>query len=237
MSSSSSEINLGIIPARGGSKGIKKKNIRLFCGAPLINYSIDSARNSNLDCFLVSTDSDEIAEIARLAGAPPPFMRPEELARDDTNIIPVLQHCVLQYEAETNTRISNVFLLQPTSPWRTVDHINDAIDLMKNNDIDSVCSVVDAAGIHPLKMKKIHDGLLTDFVETGLENPSRQSLPQVFNVNGCVYAVRREILIKQGSLKGARQKALIMGAETAISIDTDLDFRICEFLFQNAKVT
>ena len=224
--------HLGIIPARGGSKGVPLKNIKMFCGEPLIFHSIRSARESKLDDFFVSTDCEQIANIAAELDARPDFMRPSHLAEDSTNIISVLQHVVEEYENSKNAIVSNIYLLQPTSPWREARHIDEAIALMVKEGTDSVCSVVDASGIHPFKMKKIQSGLLSDFIETGLENPSRQSLPQVYNVNGCVYAVRREVLMTQSSLKGNVQKPLLMGPESAISIDTMLDFQICEFLFR-----
>lgn len=228
--------HLGIIPARGGSKGLPKKNIRSFCGEPLICHSIRSAKNSNLNDVFVSTDCKEIANIAAKLNSRPDFLRPTELAQDSTNIIPVLKDVVAKYEACRNASVENVYLLQPTSPWRETHHINEAINLMEEKEIESVCSVVDAAGIHPFKMKKIQSGQLVDFIETGLENPSRQSLPQVYNVNGCIYAVRKEVLVKKDSLKGKSQIPIVMGPETSISIDTELDFEICEFLFKRYRI-
>ena len=209
-----------------------RKNVRSFCGKPLISISILEAQRSDLDAFFVSTEDDEIASIAAEYGAPVPFMRPQELAGDKANIIPVLIDCVKRFENIHGKLVGNVFLLQPTSPLRRHQDINKAIEILEDQNIDSVCSVVEASGIHPFKMKRIDDGLLSDFIETGLENPDRNSLPKVYNVNGCVYAVRRNVLMERKTLKGGKQRPLVMDEMTSVSIDTELDFEICETLYR-----
>jgi CMP-N,N'-diacetyllegionaminic acid synthase len=229
--------HFGVIPARGGSKGVPKKNIREFCGKPLIAHTIECAMNSGLCAYFVSTDSPEIAEVCDQFGAKPDFIRPKNLAQDSTNIIPVLQEVVKTYEKLRDVVIENVYLLQPTSPLRTSDDIDHAIDILNGTVGDSVCSVVDASGVHPFKMKRIANGFLQDFIETGLENPARQNLPRVYNVNGSIYAVRKNILMRENSLKGEKQIPFLMDEETAISIDSQVDFEICEFLFKRKNKT
>ena len=147
---------LGVIPARGGSKGIKNKNIKELNGRPLINYTIEAAKNSaNLDDFIVTTDSEKIATICRNAGANVPFKRPDDLATDTALAMDTIKHAVLKYEELKSINVDIVVMLQPTSPLRKSEHIDDAISKFKESGFDSSISVVNIDASHPLKMKKL----------------------------------------------------------------------------------
>ncbi len=227
---------LGVIPARGGSKGIKNKNIKHLNGKPLINYSIDAAKNADsLDDFIVSTDSDEIAAISKIAGASVPFKRPSELATDTALAMDTIKHAVLKYEEITNINVDIVVMLQPTSPLRTPEHINQAISNFKRSDCDSCMSVVNTETSHPLKMKRIVGNELVDFIETGLENPPRQSLPNIHIVNGALYIVKKDILIKNRSFKGQKCLPFEMRKLDSVNIDDELDFLLAEQILIKMK--
>src|SRR5690606_35310248 len=132
---------LGIIPARGGSKGVPGKNIRPLNGKPLIVYTIEAALASRLTDVIVSTDDDAIANVAREAGANVPFRRPAELSGDSARSIPVAQHALKFMEEVNNTVYDAIMLLQPTAPFRTVEDINCALDILEATGADSVISV------------------------------------------------------------------------------------------------
>lgn len=223
---------LGVIPARGGSKGVPHKNIRPLAGKPLIVHTIEAARASRLSKVIVSTDDESIAEVARRAGALVPFVRPADLASDSAKSMDVAIHALKTMEAEDAIQYDAVMLLQPTTPFRSVEDINNAIDkLSVNPEADSVISVVDVEGHHPARMKYIEDGRLVDppFVEA-YENQNRQELRPMFIRNGAVYLTRRETLL-QRSYKGKVSLALIMPGELSINIDTLRDFDLAEWTY------
>lgn len=223
---------LGVIPARGGSKGVPHKNIRPLAGKPLIVHTIEAARASRLSRVIVSTDDESIAEVARRAGALVPFVRPADLASDSAKSMDVAIHALKTMEAEDAIQYDAVMLLQPTTPFRSVEDINNAIDKLSGNpEADSVISVVDVEGHHPARMKYIEDGRLVDppFVEA-YENQNRQELRPMFIRNGAVYLTRRETLL-QRSYKGKVSLALIMPGELSINIDTLRDFDLAEWTY------
>lgn len=223
---------LGVIPARGGSKGVPHKNIRPLAGKPLIVHTIEAARASRLSKVIVSTDDESIAEVARRAGALVPFVRPADLASDSAKSMDVAIHALKTMEAEDAIQYDAVMLLQPTTPFRSVEDINNAIDKLSGNpEADSVISVVDVEGHHPARMKYIEDGRLVDppFVEA-YENQNRQELRPMFIRNGAVYLTRRETLL-QRSYKGKVSLALIMPGELSINIDTLRDFDLAEWTY------
>ena len=147
---------LGVIPARGGSKGIPKKNITDLCGRPLISYTINAAKKSKyLTDLIITTDSKEIAAVAEAFGGHVPFIRPKELSEDSTPSAPVVAHAVEFMEAEKKIRYDAVMLLQPTTPLRNTADIDTAIKLWVSERVDSVVSVVSVDAEHPLRMKRI----------------------------------------------------------------------------------
>lgn len=229
---------IGIITARGGSKGIPRKNICKLHGKPLIEYTIKAAQ-SVADCFhrvIVSTDDEEIANVCRSAGAEVPFLRPSYLARDDTPTLPVLQHALSYVEHDGAFRTDWIMVLQPTSPLRTGKDITAAIRLAQVGDCDMVVSVRKANDYHPYKMKKIDEsGYLEPFITGCVEPARRQDLaPDTYRRNGAIYLIRRDVLVERNRLYGDRIKAYIMPDERSVDIDTQVDFRLAEIFLSMA---
>jgi CMP-N,N'-diacetyllegionaminic acid synthase len=229
---------LGIIPARGGSKGVPRKNIRLLGGRPLIEWSIESALAARdvLTRIIVSTDDAEIASLARSAGAEVPFMRPVELSGDKAPTLPVLQHTVAFAEHEEGQTYDLVMLLQPTAPFRTAQDIRDAVKIAVNYDCDSVISVVQVFAMHPILMKRIEGGRLVPFCIEEREGTRRQDYsPSAFMRNGAIYLTRRQLIIEQGTIWGTHIRPLVMPEERSASIDSELDFAVCEVLYNRRE--
>jgi len=221
---------LGIVTARGGSKGLPRKNIAPVLGRPLLAYTAEAALASRrLTRVVLSTDDEEIARVGRNCGLEVPFMRPPELARDDTPTLPVLQDVVRRLEA-AGQRYDAVFTLQPTNPLRRAEDIDGAVELMEKTGADSVISFVDVGGKHPARMKFIEpDGRVVDppFAEA-MEGQRRQDLPRLYLREGSVYLTRRDVLMEQNSLKGSNCRAWIVPPERALNIDTPLDLFFVE---------
>jgi len=215
---------LGIIPARGGSKAIPRKNLVFLGGKPLLAWTCESATQSNLDRVIVSTDDHEIAELASSHGVEVPFLRPSELSGDLSLTIDAVLHAM----RNINEGFDAVMVLQPTSPFRTTQDINECISLLEESKADSVISVVDVGGHHPARMKYLNQGLLVDppFVESR-ENQPRQELQPMYIRNGAVYLTRTETL-QQGSFKGSRSAAHIMPVDRSINIDEPFDLIVAE---------
>lgn len=218
---------LGIIPARGGSKGIHRKNIKLLGNKPLIAYTIEAGKKSKIDELIVSTDDDEIAELSKKLGVKVPFLRPKGLSNDFSNSIDVAIHGLNEMEKITNSFFDYVIYLQPTTPFRNSRDINNCLDIInENKNINSVISVVSVGSYHPARMKYIEKNLLIDpdFCETK-ENQNRQELIPMFIRNGAIYLTKRETLLSR-SFKGVSSYAYEMPHLRSINIDThhDLDY-------------
>lgn len=226
---------LGIIPARGGSKGLPGKNIKLLNGLPLIAYTIKEALNSRLEECIVSTDSEEIANLSKSYGANVPFIRPDEIATDIASSIDVVLHAINFMKENKKKEYDAIMLLQPTTPFRDSEDINKAIDLLTNSEADSVISVTNVGGTHPARMKFIVDGNLIDppFVEE-FEGQNRQELKPMFIRNGGIYLTKIETIIK-GSFKGDVSKAFIMPEKKSVNIDNIDDFEFAEWLISKNR--
>lgn len=223
---------LGIIPARGGSKGVPGKNIKMLAGKPLIVHTIEAALSSELTKVIVTTDDGEITSVAKGAGAEVPFTRPAELASDTAKSLEVAIHALQTMEI-IDGNYDAVMLLQPTTPFRTMEDINAAIHLLnKNPDADSVISVVDVQGHHPARMKYLQEGKLIDppFAEV-YENQNRQELRPMYIRNGAIYLTKRNILLGN-SYKGKNCMGLLMPQERSINIDTLQDFKYAEWIHE-----
>jgi CMP-N-acetylneuraminic acid synthetase len=203
-------------------------------GRPLLAYTADAAMSARrLNRVVLSTDDPEIARAGGDCGVEVPFLRPPELAADDTPTVPVLQDAVRRLEAGGG-RCDAVFLLQPTNPLRTPDDIDGAIELLERTGADSVISFVDAGERHPARMKMIDEtGRVLDppFAEP-FEGMPRQHLPRLFLREGSVYLTRRDVLMEQGSLKGRDCRAWLIPEERAWNIDSPFDLFIVEQMFK-----
>jgi CMP-N-acetylneuraminic acid synthetase len=228
---------LGVITARGGSKGIPRKNIRPVCGKPLIAYSIETALQvrDRLYRIIVSTDDAEIADISRQYGAEVPFMRPPELAADKTPTLPVLQHAVRFVEEQNKVRLDWVLLLQPTSPLRTKDDILATLELAQLSGCDSVISVVQTP-IHPLFMKRIENSQLLSFSEMLVEKEGtrrQDAQPPAYVRNGAIYLTRRDVLMERNSIWGEFIRPYVMPPERSVNVDSELDLQLAELMLQS----
>ncbi len=224
---------LGLIPARGGSKEVPRKNIRPLAGKPLIVYTIEAALQSQHRLrVVVSTDDQAIAETARAAGADAPFLRPPELARDETPMLPVLQHAIKYLKQEEGYYPNMVILLQPTSPLRTTEHIDQAIELFletRANSVVSLCKVEHS----PYWMKIIDvEGRVSSFVKSNKEYIRRQDLPKVYRLNGAIFVTEPDIIMNEGRVLGDDTRAYIMEPEDSIDVDTELDFELAELIIK-----
>lgn len=225
---------LGVIPARGGSKGIPKKNLHLLNNKPLIQYSIDAAKQSELiNDFIVSTDCLEIKKISEDLGAIVPFIRPKYLSNDNALAIPTIQHAVSEYEKIMDTSYDYIIMLQPTAPLRTEHDIDEALTKLIKNNADGIISIVDVDNFHPQKMKIINQNKLFDYLESSKENPPRQSLPKTYIVNGAIYATKRDILMNQNTFKGKFCLPYVMPDNRSTNIDKDTDFIVAEYYLNN----
>ncbi len=224
---------LVIIPARGGSKGVKNKNLRLLNDKPLICYAVDCARESKLtDELVVSTDDDKIATILREYNCAV-IKRPLNLAQDDTPMPPVLIHAIEQLSPN---EYDIVILLQPTSPIRTGEDVDNVIRMMKNEpDLEAVISVVPMDDIHPARMYNLDEyNKMIPYTKSG-ETARRQDLPVVYYRNGCIYAIRRETLIREKSLIVSNKKAYIMPFDLMLNIDSERDMAMAESMMNYWK--
>ena len=220
---------LALIPARGGSKGIPNKNIRLLAGIPLISHTIKAAQAvPEISRLVVSTDSPAIAEIAKEFGAEVPFLRPPELARDDTpGIAPVL-HALEQFPESTD-----ILLLQPTSPLRNQSDIKGILDLQRKFQYASVVSVCQTEK-HPQWTYRMNTcGSLSPFLKSSPAD-SRQQLEPVYCLNGALYLCSRTWLKNEGKLVGNGTVGYPMPPERSVDIDTPLDWLWAETLIQHA---
>lgn len=222
---------IAIIPARAGSKGLPGKNIKPLLGKPLIVYTIEAAQQSSaITEIFVSTDSEEIAKVAGLYGAKVPFLRPKELARDDSKAIDLYLFTVEHLNNQLNYDIEEFAVLQPTSPLRQPDDIDHAADIFHRKMADSVISVTEAMH-HPTWAKKINgDGILQDFFPRQGSNKNRQEIESAFMPNGAVFVFRYSSLKAHCSYYTEQTYPLFMPAERSVDIDTQLDFEFAEFL-------
>jgi CMP-N-acetylneuraminic acid synthetase len=223
---------LGVVTARGGSKGIPRKNIRLLGGKPLLCYTAEAALAAKrLARVVLSTEDPEIAAIGEAAGLEVPFLRSAELAQDQTPTLPVLQDVVRRLEA-LGRHYDAVCLLQPTNPFRPVGLIDACVQRLYDNNADSVVTVLPVPAEHNPHWVYFEDeqGLL--HLSTGDSDPisRRQDLPPAFHREGSVYVTRRRVLMEQNSLYGRRVAGFLMAPEHSVNIDSAEDWQRAEQL-------
>jgi CMP-N,N'-diacetyllegionaminic acid synthase len=220
---------LGIVPARAGSKGVPGKNVKPLAGRPLIEYTADAARESGvLDRVILSTDSLEIAEAGRRCGLEAPFMRPPNLAADDTPMLPVIQHAV-ETLAAGGWVADVIVLLQPTSPLRLGSHIRDAVTMLRESKADSVVTVVELPRhLSPDYVMRIEDGALRPFLPEGARVTRRQDARAAYSRDGTVYACWRATIERWGDIYGERCQPLLLNATDSLSIDSQDDWAEAE---------
>ncbi len=225
---------LGIVPARGGSKGVPRKNLRPLAGKPLIEYTFEAAlAATRLSRIILTTEDEEIAERGRRAGIEVPFLRPESLARDDTPMLPVIRHAVKALE-EAGDRFDAICLLQPTTPLRRPGDIDACIGLIEEHDADSVITMLPVPAEYNPHWVWISDAEGYLKIATGEESPipRRQELPPAWHREGSVYVTRRDILIEMNSFYGARMVGYMMDPEKTVNIDTFEDWARAEKMIE-----
>lgn len=225
---------VAVIPARGGSKSLPKKNIRLLNGKPLLQYSIEYALNcQEISHTVVSTDNKEIAEIAEKAGAEVPFIRPSEYAQDDTRDYPVMRHALEALETHYQKQIDAIALLRPTSPLRPPRLIEKALSLLKADPKGTSVRTVTKCDQHPFRMWHLQDGHMVGFEQRVYEsyNIPRQHLPELYFQTGDLEMVTRSTLLG-GSVSGNHVLPLILAPEDMIDIDHERDLQTAESRLQ-----
>lgn len=229
-----------IIPARGGSKSIPRKNIRSLGGFPLIAYSIAAAKHSRyIDRIIVSTDDKAIADIAKAWGAEVPFFRPEALSGDSVTDFPVFEHAVQWLDLNDHYRADVIVQLRPTSPFRPPGLVDEAIEtLLRRPDASSVRTVA-PSGENPYKMWRIVEDTLTPLLQTSFDEPynmPRQALPETYWQTGHIDVIRYETIIGLRSLTGEVIVPCLVPHEYAIDLDNLRQWEYAEFLLEKGEL-
>ncbi|MBI2055004.1 MAG: acylneuraminate cytidylyltransferase family protein [Candidatus Sungbacteria bacterium] len=233
---------LAVIPARGGSKGIPRKNIKLLCGKPLIAWTIEEAKKSkHLTRVIVSTDDEEIAEVAKRYGAEVPFMRPPEISGDLATDVEFLTHALDFLKEKENYEPEIILRLPPTSPLRTAAHIDEGIEvLLKNPEADASRPMTEAPK-HPYKMWRVSaedERFVEPFLPksfTQIDEPynlPRQALPKAHIHTGAMDVMRLRTVREMKSTSGKKLAYFFMKPEDSINIDTPVDFELAEILLK-----
>jgi len=233
---------LAVIPARGGSKGAPWKNIRTLAGLPLIDHSIRLSRLcGEIAKCVVSTDSEEIAAVARECGAEVPFLRPPELAGDDTPMWPVLQHALTEMESHDHCRYGSLLLLSPTSPARLPEDVSKAMRLLEE---DNRAVGVVAASTPPFNPRWVcidiaKDGYVHQSFPDGNVYARRQDVPAVYRINGALYLWRRDHVANSEAPRYFEMphRMLEIPESRAIDIDSLHDFRLAELMLHDGMIS
>ena len=223
---------LAVVPARGGSKGVVRKNLRKVGGKPMIAHTIEGGLGARrIDRLVVSTEDDEIARVSRSCGADVPFERPVALATDTASQVDVVIHALGVVEDVEAASYDCVVLLQPTAPLRTSEDIDHCIEKLECEKADCVISFSRVEHGHPYYMYTLEGGCPVPLIE-GSVPARRQDFPAVYVRNGAIYAVRRDVLVNDRSFYGRNIKPYIMPYERSVNIDTELDLAVAELFFR-----
>lgn len=221
-----------VIPARGGSKGLPGKNIKKFCGEPLIAHTIEQAKQSKyIDRVIVSTEDEDIARISLEYGAEVPFMRPMELARDSSSTVDVLLHAINWLENVDRYDFDILLLLHATTPLRSVEDINKSITLMVEENADNVFSVTEAQRNPYFNMVEFTKSGYAALVKQG-NFTTRQAAPLVYDMNSSIYVWWKELLKEKKKIFLDKTKIYVMPKERSIDIDDSMDFKIAEIMME-----
>lgn len=227
---------IGLIPARGGSKGIPGKNIALCAGRPLLAYTAEAALQAKrLDRVILTTDDKAIAEVGAALGVEVPFMRPIELSGDESSSLDVIVHALNWLEAQGET-IEALVLLQPTSPLRNAVQIDEAIERFHATDADTLVSVVEVPHrFHPESVMQIEGGALQPLKTVGELVLRRQELPKLYARNGPAILIMSPKQIRAGNLYGGRTIAYEMPAAASLDIDAPEDLALAEMMLSHCR--
>ena len=224
---------VSVVPARAGSKGLPGKNIKMFCGKPLIAHTIEQAKQSNyIDRIIVSTEANEIAKISLAYGAEVPFMRPLELAGDSVATVDVLLHAINWLECVEQYSFSILVLLHVTTPLRSVEDIDKSIALLVDENADNVFSVAEAHRNPYFNMVEINKNGYAALVKQG-NFSTRQEAPLVYDMTSSIYVWWKEILKGEKKIFLNKTKVYLIPKERSIDIDDSIDFRLAEILKGN----
>ncbi len=228
---------LGLIPARGGSKGIPGKNIAQVVGKPLIAYTIEAAKKSRyIDVLVLSTDSSEIAAVAEKFGLETDALRPAHLATDRAKTVDVVRYELKRLQKSWGRKIDLVVLLQPTTPLRTAQDIDEACNIFfKNRRSTSLISVCDVGGVHPQVMYTKRGNHLVPFAKTSSEGVRRQNFELLYARNGALYLFTPDQALRHKRLISERPLLYVMPRERSVNIDDSFDLQIAECLIQKAQ--
>lgn len=228
---------IALVPARGGSKGLPGKNIKVLNGKPLIAWTIEAALGSRrIDRVIVSTDDEAIAAVGRSFGGEVPFLRPSELAQDDSLAIDNYLYTIGRLNQEYNLQTDAFAVLQPTSPLRLPEDIDAAADLFVQQEADSVVSVRELG--HPAAWTKIirPDGTLQDYFNTEEFAKNRQAYEPVYVPNGAIFVLRYSLLRKNYTYYSEKTFPYIMPRERSVDIDSEFDFQLAEWFMKGVCV-
>lgn len=231
---------LAVIPARGGSKSIPGKNIKLLGEHPLIAYSIAAGlQSSTVTRTIVSTDDEAIATVARQYGAEVPFMRPGELAGDEVTDLPVFEHVLRQLFNDEGYQPDIVIQLRPTSPFRPLTAVDDAVEVLLADPTADCVRAVTPSGQNPYKMWKIEDGRMKPLVPTNFKeqyNMPRQALPSTYWQTGHIEVIRRQTIEEKKSLTGDVILPFIVDGKYAVDLDTLDDWAFAEYIMKQQRI-
>jgi CMP-N-acetylneuraminic acid synthetase len=225
----SSEKILALINARGGSKGVPGKNKKPLLGKPLITYSIEAGQQSQLiDKILVSTDDEEIAQIAKDAGADVPFLRPAELATDTASQFDVIKHAV-EFLEEQGEHYDIICILQPTCPLRSAEDIDSTINLLKETGSDSAITIGELYDKHPAVVYEMEgENMITPYIKVDKSGTRRQEFKPLYYRAGTVYVMRRKCIFEDNNLYGDSTCGHLVPDERCFNIDSPFDWQLCE---------
>lgn len=226
---------LALIPARGGSKGMPGKNLKRLFGKPLISWTIEESKKSRyIDKIVVSTDYEAIANVAIKYGVEVPFKRPRKLAGDDARMMDVVSHCIRFFQ-NAGDNYDIIILLQPTSPLRSADDIDKAIEFFIEKGAGAVVGVVECE-YSPLLANTLPRGLsMNNFLTGNIGNKNRQDLKTYYRINGAVYLADIGFIMDKRNWYGPKTFAYIMERENSVDIDSLFDFTLAEFIMNRRR--